>query len=104
MLACSESLCESLAVDVTNCPRWRASKQQEVGSLTVWSLGSLEWSPAGHGAGSRKGRTSLQFLEPEAICAPRPGLCPEIAPISASGVTSFMLSFHLLASFSSGSL
>lgn len=58
MLACSESaiyLCESLAVDVTNCPRWRALKQHEVGSLTVWSSGSLEWTPVGHGAGSRAG-------------------------------------------------
>lgn len=40
---------------MTNCHRWRALKQQEVGSLTVWSSGSLDWIQAGCGAGSRAG-------------------------------------------------
>ena len=58
MLTYSEStihLCESLAAAVTNCHRWGALKQQEVGSLTVWSSGSLDWIPAGRGAGFRAG-------------------------------------------------
>lgn len=87
-------------------------KLPQVGSLKTargWLSYSLELRVTGLDSSwpwgwlQGRGQTSLQFLEPEAICAPWQELFPGIAPISASGVTSFTLFFHLLTSLPSGS-